>query len=182
MEIIPEDELRALGPVVEQGTTILELGNKKNSRGLYRTWYEQHGAAYTCLDWNGMDGALKLDMRKRQRLGPFDVVTNFGFTEHVTDQFMCWWNVHEFVKVGGRLVICMPNPGQFNQKPNWELHGYWQPTLEWYQQFVERNGYEAELLEINKRRVRWTVVGRLRKVEERSLLMPDESLMHRTRA
>lgn len=184
--IIPNDELIALGDVLEPGKTVLELGNKKNSKGLYRTHYLEKGCHYTCLDWNGEDGALKFDMRYSIDpvhdlvCGPFDVVTNFGFTEHVTDQTACWDNVHEFVKVGGHLVFCTPNPDQFDQAVNWEQHGFFQPTIEWYEEFAHCNNYEVEHLEVFKQRVRWTCIGRMRKLKDYPYLSPQDGLFHRT--
>ena len=101
MTIIPEDELRALGILIHKWK-ILELGNKKNPSGLYRTWYESQNVEYHCTDINGQDGAIPWDIRKLppkeiSKLAPFDVITNFGFTEHVqTDegQAACWENLH----------------------------------------------------------------------------------------
>ena len=182
--ILPIDEQIALAGL-EAGQSVLELGNKKNSKGLYRTWYDQIGCDYTCLDWNGEDGALAMDMRysitPEEIGGPFDWVTNFGFTEHVTDQEACWKNVHSFVKVGGRLAFCMPNPDQFDQNPNWEQHGFYQPTLEWFRQFADFNAYEIEHLAVYKERVRWTLVGRFLKLEDGELELPGDELIHRTR-
>ena len=146
MTMLPPDELAALPPrgKIEIGTTVLELGNKKNSTGLYRDFYLEQGLGYVCLDWNGEDGAVPLDMRysvepddiENGMEGGFQIVTNFGFSEHVDDQLACWRNIHGFVGVGGYLSICMP------LMPDWIGHGLWMPDVAWYQAFAKLNGYE----------------------------------------
>jgi hypothetical protein len=143
MTQLPEDELAALPPHIDPGTLVLELGNKKNVTGLYRDWYLAQGLNYVCLDWNGEDGAVPLDMRysiepdeiENGMERGFDVVTNFGFTEHVEDQMACWRNVDNFVGEGGWLAICMPI------MPHWKGHGLWMPTPEWYHVFADLNQY-----------------------------------------
>lgn len=163
MTMLPEDELWALPLTIAPGTTVLELGNKKNSTGLYRDWYNEQGLDYVCVDWNGEDGAIPLDMRYsltpddicRAHPDGFDVVTNFGFTEHVDDQLACWHNVHKFVAVGGTLSICMP------MMPDWKGHGLWMPTVDWYFEFAKLNGYEIGLRVWDRQRR--TICARLRK-------------------
>ena len=146
MTDLPPDELAALPTDLAPGTLVLELGNKKNVTGLYRDWYIDQGLEYVCLDWNGKDGAVSLDMR--YSLEPDDVmngmeagfqlVTNFGFSEHVENQLACWRNIHHFVGNGGYLAICMP------LMPRWKGHGLWMPTADWYLEFAQLNGYIIE--------------------------------------
>jgi hypothetical protein len=124
---------------------VLELGNKTTRRGVpYRDWYVDQGCEYTSLDWNGRDGALPLDLQKTidptSIGGPFDLVTNFGTTEHVEDQEKCWENVHGFVALGGRFVNHTPHPNCH------EYHGFWYPSVEWFEEFASTNGYEIEYL------------------------------------
>jgi len=155
--------------------TVLELGNKRKPRnGLpYRGFYTSLGMTYTSLDWNGEDGSVKRDLNKIVEVesidGPFDLVTNFGTTEHVSDQQTCWQNVHNFVKVGGKLA-CQTPIG-----PNWEQHGFWHPSLEWYQEFADLNGYTVERLETEQyggRDFRKVTCARLRKTQNLSFAMP----------
>jgi len=182
MKGIPPDEIETFGGLLEEGDNLLELGNKTDKDGVpYRKLYGPL-IYYQSLDWNGSDGALKYDMNFAldpvtdfNPPGPFDWVTNFGFTEHVTNQEACWANVHRFIRVGGRLVFCMPAPGQ------WEQHGFYQPRLPWYEQFAELNGYEMELARVNTDRVRWTIIGRYKKLRDKPFRMPGDHLMHRTK-
>ncbi len=174
MTTIPEDELLAFGELIpNKDLRLLELGNKKNATGLYRHWYEGKVASYQCLDWNGHDGAVVWDMRVpvglafMTKLGaPFDIVTNFGFTEHVEGQWICWANVTWFVKVGGWLVFCMPTA------PHWPRHGIWQPSVAWYAEYASRNGFYVEELQVFTSRKRPTIVGRFRRVNDVPFDMP----------
>ena len=155
MTQLPADELAALPLrwMREAKPTVLELGNKKNSTGLYRDWYVSQGMDYICLDLNGKDGAVALDMRYSivpgdvSNLFPvgFPLVTNFGFSEHVDGQSACWSNIHDFVQANGYLAICMP------MMPEWKGHGLWMPTPEWYWSFASLNGYEIQFLRVWER-------------------------------
>lgn len=160
MNIIPEDELWALPPLdTMAGKKIIELGNKKNANGLYRTQYESFGLDYTCVDWNEQDGAINVDFGVKIPdcfESSADIVTNFGFTEHVyTDQIQCWENVARLSsKVGCYLAIVLPYPG------HWEHHGVYQPKMEWLLEWCGMNGYDVHTSTTNDNRRRWVnVVG-----------------------
>lgn len=138
---IPKDELGAMPPPHWfEGKIVYELGNKKNTSGLYRDWYVSNGADYTCFDWNGSDGAISLDFGKPLPPGMAaraDLVTNFGFTEHVfTDQRQAWRNLLAMSDKAGCYVACvLPTPG------HWEHHGVYQPSIKWLSEFFELNGF-----------------------------------------
>src|ERR1041384_5416258 len=78
-------------------TSMLELGNKVTGAGLvYKSVFEAMGIRHVSVDWNGKDGALPLDLRQPLNLGRFDMVTNFGTSEHVEDnQKAVWRNIIE---------------------------------------------------------------------------------------
>lgn len=199
MTLVPEDEKRAIGALLE-GTKVLELGNKKNRTGIYRSWYISQGCHYISLDWNGQDGAVPLDMRLpitprdildksnlemdhplRQTQHGFDLVTNLGFTEHVTEQEPAWRNIHNLVRVGGVVSCCLPFPfpGYEKANPNWEMHGYWQPTVKWMEMLANANNYMVHFISIWHNRVRPTLISRWYKAQDREFVWIDEPL-HRT--
>lgn len=167
MTQLPPDELWTLPDDISIGTLVLELGNKKNVTGLYRDWYIENGLDYVCLDYNGEDGAVPLDMR--YSIEPdevvngmdrgFELVTNFGFSEHVDNQMSCWRNIHALVGKLGYLSICMPI------MPDWIGHGLWMPEPEWYDKFAELNGYEIVRSQVWQRKRR-TYCALMRKVGE----------------
>jgi hypothetical protein len=152
MTEIPVNERRALGTDDFRGLRIMELGNKKNPSGLYRDWYQERGGRYLCTDINGEDGAIPWDIREPMPKDitmaiPFDIVTNFGFTEHVQDrQFECWRNIHEMVHPAyGTLCCVTPAPG------GWKRHGQpkgfpgrWYPHPVFYKKLAKLNGYEID--------------------------------------
>jgi hypothetical protein len=129
--------------------SMCELGAKRNGDGRwYKPFFEFCGFSHVSIDLNGT-GDYRFDLTHPIDVqainGPFDVVTNFGTTEHVDEQEPCWRNVHALVRLGGTLISCTPL--------DWPKHGRWYPTEEWYLQFCELNGYELE--------ERWGVVDSL---------------------
>ena len=151
--------------------TVLELGNKTTRRGgiPYRDWYIDQGCEYVSVDWNGKDGALKRDLQQPLNLGTFDLVTNFGTTEHVERQEPCWENVHEAVKLGGKFVNHTPSPGHMR------AHGFWHPSLEWFEEFAALNGYEIERLTNDVP----VIHARLKKITDKPFTLPSTPI-HRT--
>ncbi len=170
MTEIPKDELWTM-PDPEsgwfEGKRVLELGNKKNTSGLYRDWYVSNGAEYVCLDWNAQDGAIKVDFgipiegSWPEAIGWADIVTNFGFTEHVfTDQRRAWRNLFALAsKPGCILSMVLPYPG------HWDHHGVYQPTGGWLQAIMKANGFDMFMCTVNDNRNRWVhcIGGELKK-------------------
>lgn len=82
---------------------------------------------YQCIDADGTNDAhvmdLNQDVRKQGFKGQFDLVTNFGTTEHCFDQFQAFRNIHECCAQGGIMIHDVPfqgylNHGLFNYQPN----------------------------------------------------------------
>jgi SAM-dependent methyltransferase len=67
--------------------------------------------------------------------GTFDVVLNFGTTEHIIDQVNCFRVMHDALRVGGVAVHQVPTIG-------WHGHGYvaYQPLF--FDDLIRANGYE----------------------------------------
>lgn len=172
---IPQDEwdyiypLETINGAVE---TMLELGNKKNPDGVYKHFFTQLGVDHTSIDWNGEDGALKMDLTKKIHLSPFDMVTNIGTTEHVHTQSSVWENIHCLTKVGGAIVSVTP------YKDYWWWHGEYYPLEEFFEEFCI-NGYEIEKMEqkqLSPQHVNLYV--RLNKLEHNQFAMPAADTMY----
>jgi len=161
---IPADERVIIWPIV--GTRMLELGNKKNSNGVYKTYFESIGIKHTSIDWNGQDGALNLDLTKSIDLKPFDMVTNIGTTEHVSNQIAVWKNIHNLTKVGGIIASLTP------LKDDWWWHGEYYPKEEFFKQF-STNGYEIEYMDIGREYPNRNLCVRLKKIRHNDFVMPD---------
>ena len=133
MGIVPALELKILGPL--NFKTMLELGNKKNERGTYKHYFTKRGIEHTSVDWNGKDGALPLDLRYPLDLPVYDVVTNFGCTEHIDGQKEVFENIH---KHGKLMVHVIPLIG------NWIGHAKYPVTIEFMEKLAEANNYVVE--------------------------------------
>lgn len=133
---------------------IAELGNQRvktvPGSGMRRmqshgSLLRHFGAAYICLDINGRDGALPVDLSQpwppdvsERYAGWADIVTNFGTSEHVSaGQFEAFRTMHRLCRVGGLLVHAVPASGTCRR------HGSWKYTVEWFQQLAATNRYEV---------------------------------------
>lgn len=143
---------------------MLELGNKKNDNGVYKHYFRELGFTHVSIDWNGDDGALALDLRDRIEMDPFDIITNFGTTEHVSNQYAVWENIHRLVKVGGIMVSTTPLPG------DWLHHGEYYPTTEFFREFP---GFKIEKIGIERTAPRRLVCVRMRKIKNTEFHLPD---------
>lgn len=132
---LPIAEQEILDPLPAPGS-MLELGNKHNlsvkrrgEDGIYKHWFQTLGWKHVSVDINGEDGALPLDLTQDQDLGRFDVVTNFGTTEHIGDdiaqQRVAWGNIHR--ACAGLFASVTPLPG------DWPRHGRWYPTRTFFE-------------------------------------------------
>ena len=68
-------------------------------------------------------------------LSSFDLVTNFGTTEHVLNQFNCFATAHDFARPGGLIYHDLPMGGYF-------FHGYFSYTPLFFFHLAEANEYE----------------------------------------
>ena len=162
---LPQHE-RDLLPELEG--RMLELGAKQF--GKYKLWFEEHGMEHVSVDLNGSGGSVKRDLQKPLNLGMFDVVTNFGTSEHVESQEPCWRNMHVSLRLGGTLVCTTPSPGA----KGWEKHGKWYPSEDWYREFAELNGYSIDLLDTHPdAKGRDMVRAVLKKTGSKGFQMPD---------
>lgn len=153
--------------------SMLELGNKRQPKCSqpYKAAFERMGIRHVSVDLNGQDGALKLDLRKPLNLGRFDMVTNFGTSEHVSEQEPVWRNM--IVACDKVLISMTPHNG-------WKNHGVWYPKAEFYFELARFNGFAIDRHEVNN----WEKCGtlqcvRMRRVADVPFTMPDHSMIRR---
>jgi SAM-dependent methyltransferase len=92
-----------------KGATMLELGDQMFTKELSgKDFFEERGVKHTSVDWNGRHGALPHDLSEPLELGEFDIVTNFGTAEHVSNQRTLFRNIHNATKPGGIIVHQAP--------------------------------------------------------------------------
>jgi hypothetical protein len=112
---------------------------KKHATGKeFFTWL---GFDHTSFDINGQDGTLQIDLGEpipSEYKAKFDIVTNFGTTEHVNRQSQCFKNIHKMLKVGGIVVHIVPSADGPLKK-----HGVHQYTLEFFTDICRLFPYET---------------------------------------
>jgi hypothetical protein len=173
------DEWSLYEPLI--GDSMLELGGKQNPdliRGkhlTYKAYFKSLGFRHVSIDWNGMWGALKLDLRRPlvKHLGTFDMLSNMGTTEHVSDQAGVWRNIHELTMVGGVYVGQTPYP----DGKSWWWHGEHYPTEDFYKSFAELNNWDIIRLYKGREIPNENLYCRMQKKANPEFRMPDTSLI-----
>ncbi len=88
------------------------------------------GMSYCALDIDGSPGSLPLDLNydsvPTEMVGQFQVVTNFGTTEHVANQLNAFKVVHDLTARGGLMIHQLPAQGMFNHGlVNYNFKFFW---------------------------------------------------------
>ena len=107
-----------------------------------KKYFTEIGVMHTSIDLNGNDGALEYDLgdlKQSEKFSDFDIVTNFGTSEHVKHHYECFANIHNFCATNGVFVHSNPTTNF------WTGHLYcfrWYST-EFFEELCEANGYEV---------------------------------------
>ncbi len=119
--------------IVLSGLRMAELGNQRFRASTLgkeiaaKKVFEAMGVLHESFDLNGRDGAIKLDLSQPlplQYKGKYNLVTNFGMSEHVKQsQYWCWRNIHEMCGVDGFILHLLPEVG------SWAGHSKYHYTL-----------------------------------------------------
>jgi len=127
-----------------KGLKMLQLGdqimrNVGKIRG--KKYFEQLGAFVISIDINGLGGSLPLDLSKpidnmSEHKDYFDVITNFGTSEHVSDHIACFANMYYFCRKGGILLNLSPREGHWNNRSHRHVHKY---TTQFYDDWAKNN-------------------------------------------
>ncbi len=133
---IPTEVWQLLAPI--DFRQMYELGNKKSpDAGTYKAVFENMGIDHVSIDWNGLDGALPLDLnRPIEHLPPREMVTNIGTTEHVENQHGVFDNIHRLAN--RRIVHWVP------YQMTTPDHGYYGYDEDFFERLAELNGYHIE--------------------------------------
>jgi hypothetical protein len=138
------------------GLTMAELGNQHLYDDLDRllghgpsakAFFTAKGVHHVSFDWNGCYGALPLDLTRpidepRFREG-FDVVTNFGTSEHVSPQHPCFVNIHDLCKPESLMIHEVPEEG------HWPGHAPVHYTYGFFEALARACSYEVVQLSRN---------------------------------
>lgn len=97
------------------------------------------GFDYTAIDIFESNKTILFDLNADKvpadLAGQFDLVTNFGTTEHILNQYNCFLTAHEFTKTGGLIYHDLPMGGYF-------FHGYFSYTPMFFMHLADANEYE----------------------------------------
>lgn len=103
---------------------VCELGNQRMKWNNFKTgkkYLLSKGVIeHISIDLNGKDGALRLNLAepRDEWKNYFDMVTNYGTTEHVGNQYRVFKNIHNFVKPGGVMIHTVPIVGGWSRHCN----------------------------------------------------------------
>ena len=107
-----------------------------------KKYFTEIGVIHTSIDLNGNDGALKCDLgnlKQSEKFSDFDIVTNFGTSEHVSRHYECFANIHNFCVAGGVFVHSVPATGYWKG----HLACYRWYSTEFFEGLCKANGYEV---------------------------------------
>ena len=117
------------------GKRMVELGDQKlhadiavkedGSRVWFKDWIEARGCHHYSIDIHGMNGSYPIDLNKpidSWWINNFDIVTNFGTSEHIENQWLCWQNIYDFGKNGCVYIHVVPERNKYH--PEHSPHFY----------------------------------------------------------
>jgi SAM-dependent methyltransferase len=97
------------------------------------------GFDYAAIDIDGSPGSIALDLNydrvPASAAEKYDLVTNFGTTEHVANQLNAFKIIHDLTKPGGIMLHQLPAQGMLN-------HGLINYNLKFFWMLARSNGYK----------------------------------------
>jgi hypothetical protein len=138
------------------GKKMAELGDQKlwdtvatkpdGGRVWFKEWIEAAGCHHYSIDLHGRNGSHPLDLSKpindRFWFCNFDIVTNFGTSEHVEDQKRCWINIHNLGRCGSVYIHVLP---EFGKYPLSHCKNFYDKAF--FENLIKANKYTKILLE-----------------------------------
>jgi SAM-dependent methyltransferase len=164
--------------------------------GSARTFYELLGWSYVAIDTDERHGAIALDLNfdsvPTEQRGVFDLVTNFGTTEHVFNQLNAFTVIHDLVRPGGLMLHCLPFQGSdfidhcfftyqtdfyisLGRSNGYELLGLWAIPDPWKAVLIPWNGQAASMLAFPNAK-HTLVVPLFRKPHSHAFQIPYQSM------
>jgi SAM-dependent methyltransferase len=140
-------ELGSQEPLANELTDLFAAFGTSALNGPYaaQDLYEHLGVErYVSIDFNGEHGALKFDLNRNIRSEHyfdevFDLVTNFGTSEHCFNQYEVFRNIHQLCRRGGYMLHTVPTQG-------WGRHCFFRYDANFFEDLAAANGYHIMLL------------------------------------
>lgn len=114
-----------------------DLRHLETTAPLARDFWRWLEFDYAAIDVDGSEGSIPLDLNydsAGEAAGKYDLVTNYGTTEHVANQLNAFKVIHELAKPGGIMVHRLPAQGMLN-------HGLVNYNLKFFWMLARSNGY-----------------------------------------
>jgi hypothetical protein len=110
---------------------------------LAREFWTWLGFNYASIDIDGSPGSIPLDLNYDEvpieLIGKYDVVTNFGTTEHVANQLQSFKIAHDLATPGGLMLHVLPASGGLN-------HGLVSYNPKFFWMLGRSNGYKIAFM------------------------------------
>jgi hypothetical protein len=110
--------------------------------GFTSTLLKACGFSYAAIDIFEGDGTIIFDLNRQEpgadMLNRYDLVTNFGTTEHVVNQYLSLKTIHEITRPGGLIYHQLPLSG-------FHTHGYFSYNPLLFNEVAAANQYEVVL-------------------------------------
>lgn len=148
MGIGPEPAKMLLDLGLRPGFSVCELGNQMWHSGKRRDpkfWSRParelylklgSGERYESIDANGGGTILAdLNLPLDPHPGEFDLVTDFGTSEHIFDFAQVWRTIHSLTRQGGLIAFDKPFQG-------FPEHGFYKVDLTFFRDLAKANHYQ----------------------------------------
>lgn len=116
------------------------LSSSPQNGPLSREMWLRLGCSYRSIDIDNSPHSINLDLNydsvPEASLGAFDLVTNYGTTEHVANQLNAFKIIHDLTKPGGIMVHHVPAQGHLN-------HGLFNYNAKFFWMLCRSNGYKV---------------------------------------
>ncbi len=110
---------------------------------LARAFWTWLGLDYASIDIDGSPGSIPLDLNydevPTEFIGKYDVVTNFGTTEHVANQLQSFKIIHDLAAAGALMLHVLPAGGMLN-------HGLVSYNPKFFWMLGRSNGYKIAFM------------------------------------
>lgn len=116
--------------LILNGLKMLQLGDQiyREKKVRAKKYFEELGAFVLSIDINGKGGSVSKDLSKHiewpEYKCHFDMITNFGTSEHVSDHIVCFENMYYFCRKGGIIYSLVPREGFWNHGAHRGVHKY----------------------------------------------------------
>lgn len=133
----------------EKNLKMLELGDQLFDDGKTgKEFYQEKGYEHISVDLNGENGSIIKDLSKENEFiewhGYFDIITNFGTTEHVEPleaQYTVFKIIHDCLSVGGIAIHLNPDVDARDTRGLWKKHCRYYYSDKFYTRLVKFSDY-----------------------------------------